>query len=190
MILHDSIANKFRGVLRHVIESLLVRRIRPWRTRTVPHSSVLTRGQVLLPMLFILVLLVGLLGLALGSAAFLQTLQSGQRVFSEQAKAAADAGIRDALLRLSRDRNFKTDVASGCTLASATCGATSGGLPLLTFGEATAHTWILQDTSGPQSCVAIVATGTMRSTCRKFEARVRVPENGNVIVDSWKEITQ
>jgi len=148
------------------------------------------RGQVLLPMLFILVLLVGLLGLALGSAAFLQTLQSGQRVFSEQAKAAADAGIRDALLRLSRDRNFKTDVASGCTLASATCGATSGGLPLLTIGEATARTWILQDTSGPQVCVAIVATGTMRGTCRKFEARVRVPDNGNVIVDSWKELTQ
>ena len=151
--------------------------------RIVLHKN---QGQVLLPMLFTLVLLVGLLGIALGGAAFLQTLQSGQRLFSEQAKAAADAGIRDALLRLSRNRNFNTNSVTGCVLSSATCGATSGGTTL-TIGEATARTWVLQDPAGPQTCVAIVGTGAMRGICRKFELRARIPENGNITIDSWEE---
>lgn len=146
-------------------------------------STAPRKGQALLPMLMILVLLVGLLGLALGSAAFLQTLQAGQRQFSEQAKAAADSAIRDVLLRLGRDRNFT----AACIPSPCTCAATSTVTETLGDATGVAEVPLL---FGAQNDKTLTAAGKVRGICRKFEVKVRIPENGNVLIDSWKEIVQ
>jgi len=125
-----------------------------------------------LPLLLVFVFLVALLGVAIGTAAVLQTTQSGQQIFSEQARAAADAGVREAMLRLERDRTYDTQLLVPAYFEIA-LPASCAAVEISGFDVSNAKT--------------ITADGRARNTVRRLEATVRIPEEGNVIVDEWKE---
>src|SRR3989344_6226404 len=63
-------------------------------------------GQALLPLVIVLVLLIGVLGATLAATGFLQTKLSGQRVSAEIARQAAYSGVNDALLRITRNKDW------------------------------------------------------------------------------------
>ena len=131
-------------------------------------------GQVVLPMLLVFVFLVALLGIAIGTAAVLQTVQSGQQVFSEQAYGAADSGVREAMLRLARNRDHDTQLLIPAYFELPLPGSCSS-VSISGFDANSQKT--------------IIAEGHARANTRRLEVTVHVPENGNVIVREWKEIT-
>lgn len=126
----------------------------------------------MLPMLVAILFLTAIIGVAMGVTAVLQTLQAGQRVFTEQARVAADAGVRDALLRLVRDRDYFA------------LNPETYELPFIGYCAAVTVTPLDADNN-----TIITADGRSRGIVRRVEVLAHVPEDGNIIVRSWKEVT-
>ncbi|MBI4134140.1 MAG: LamG domain-containing protein [Candidatus Terrybacteria bacterium] len=63
-------------------------------------------GQAIFPLVLVLTLVLGLIGVTFAGAGYIQSLLAGQRAFAEQARQAAASGVNDALIRIVRDRTW------------------------------------------------------------------------------------
>jgi type II secretory pathway component PulK len=143
----------------------------------------LARGQAILPLVLVFVLVLGIIAATLAAAAFIQTQLSGQRAFVEQARQAAQGGVNDALIRIARDKTWTatTDI-SPCS------GGT--GYPV-SSGNVTACVKVMDTStiSPPRTRRTIEATATVRNVTRKLRVEVEVSPSGALTILSREERT-
>jgi hypothetical protein len=140
------------------------------------------RGQAILPLVLVLAVILGLIGITLAGTSYVQTLLSGQRTFAEQARQTAQSGINDALLRITRDKNWGTDSDPNAT-------ESNPATYTLTVGSFSSDVSVDRSLSANGRLVrTIVSSATVRNVQRGFRVVVEVSSSGGVHIVSREEI--
>lgn len=141
------------------------------------------RGAALLATTLAVLLILLAVGLSMVSSGLFEGFMSQAQSGSRDAFAAAQTGIKDASLRVARNKNFSSAgyfIPAGCTLNGAS-------ICTKTAVEKDSSSTCSQTISAGQDC--LIAAGTLGSTTRKIEVILNVnTTNGKITQASWREI--
>jgi len=124
------------------------------------------RGIVALPAIITLSVIILAIGLAMSFSSFTQNNISSNKYKSELTYRIAEAGIKDAMVKITRNKNYDT----AFTL-------------LINNGAAD----VSFDTSNPEQ-TKITSVGTFNNNTKTIETILDVTTNGKVAVSSWIEL--
>lgn len=128
------------------------------------------RGQAIFPLVLVLTVVFGLIGVTFAGTSYLQSLLSSQRAFAEQALQATASGIDDALLRIARDKNW---VSAGYTID------VDGVIATVTVTESM---------PGGRTLKTIDSTATFHKVTRSLRVIVEVSSSGGTKILSREEV--
>lgn len=132
------------------------------------------KGIATIPIVLSLMILVIMLGLVISTGAFNEVYISREYIRSSQALVYAEAGARDALIKITRDGRYTSAgyeiefVTNGCT--------TNDGCTTVTVDSAT-------------SPKTIVSEGRVGNYIRKVQITVTLDTNWVITDTDWQEIT-
>lgn len=141
------------------------------------------RGAALLATTLAVIIILLAMGLSMTSSGLFEGLMSKAQSDSREAFAAGQSGIKDAYLRIARNKGFSSAgyyIPTGCT---------QNGITLCTkvIVEKDTASVCSQSISAGQDC--LIAAGTLNSTTRTIEVILNVDAtNGKITQVSWKEI--
>lgn len=144
--------------------------------------SLPSRGFAILPMVLTLTFLIATVSAVLLFLGTQEAQQSAKHRDANIAFIAAQAGITDAQMRITRDFNYATS--TGYILGEAVLGADRSATVIVqkdSFAAPCTATWV-----DGKRC--IISTATVKKSKRRIEVVVTVANNGKVTVDSFKEI--
>jgi len=124
------------------------------------------RGIVALPAIIALSVIILTIGLAMSFSSFTQNNISSNKYKSELTYRIAEAGIKDAMVKITRNKNYDT----AFTL-------------LINNGAANVNC----DTSGPGQ-TKITSIGTFNNNTKTIETILDITTNGKVTISSWIEL--
>ena len=130
------------------------------------------RGVALLPMILVLFGLVAVVGIAIAGISVSENTISSTKDASDEAFIIAESGIHDALMKLSRNKDFTS---AGYTL------------PASLFASGGTATIVVPGPVGsfPKN---ITSTGTLNSKTRKIQLTVNADANGKITQSGWTEV--
>lgn len=133
------------------------------------------RGVATIPIVLALTILVIAVGLAVSTVAFNETFIAQEFSRSSQALVYAEAGARDALVKITRDGRY---ISSGYNIEFVTngCTAPNDGCATITVTSLT-------------SPKTIVSSGRVKNNIRKVQVTVTLDANWVITGTSWQEIT-
>lgn len=141
------------------------------------------RGAALLATTLAVIIILLAMGLSMTSSGLFESFMSQAQGDSREAFAAAQGGVKDAHLRIARNKNFSSVgyyIPTGCTM-------NSGTLCTKVIVEKDTASSCSQSISAGQDCV--IAAGTFNNTTRTIEVILNVnATNGKITQVSWKEI--
>lgn len=124
------------------------------------------KGIVALPAIITLSIIILTIGLAMSFSSFTQNNISSNKYKSELTYRIAEAGIKDAMVKITRNKNYATDF----TL-------------LINNGAAN----VSFETSIPEQ-TTITSAGTFNDNTKTIEAVLNITANGKVTINSWIEL--
>lgn len=141
------------------------------------------KGIASLPTIIALSVLILVAGVSITGISLVENLMSHGQKQSSQALLYAEAGARDALMKIARNKNYSCS-ADGCytiDMASNGC-ASSDGCARLSVSDGTGAS------ADPK---IITSKGQVKNYTRKVEVRVVFDEslNGEIASVAWQEIT-
>jgi len=128
-----------------------------------------TNGLAALPSILVISFIALITGLAIVSGGFIETAISQSEKLSLESFYLAEAGIKDALIKITRNKNFNN---SGYDL-------------FLGNGSATI---VIEKDQPIAGQTRVTSTGTVKNRIRKIQMIVNVTSNGKVTTASWQEI--
>jgi len=144
-------------------------------------------GAAMLAAALVMMIALIAIGISMSNSGFLEGSMSESQRESQGAYFAAQAGAKDALLKIARDKNasstgyFLPSDPSDCALYGSTACAK---IIIERYGAASACS---QTLSADQDC--IISTGTFKNKLRKIEVILNVDAvNGKITIVSQKEI--
>lgn len=129
-------------------------------------------GVAAMPVIFAMLVLIISLSLLTATLSGNDNVSSANAINSDQALAAAEAGAKDALLKISRNMNFTATttvatVANGCTAPIGGCA-----------------TVVVDSQSNPKT---IDSTGQVGDLYRKIIVRAFLDANGKITSYTWQD---
>lgn len=141
------------------------------------------KGAALLATTLAVIIILLAMGLSMTSSGLFEGFMSQAQSASREAFAAAQSGIKDAYLRIARNKNFSSVgyyIPSGCTM-------NAGTLCTKVIVEKDTTSSCSQSISAGQDC--LIVAGTLNNTTRTIEVVLNVnATNGKITQVSWKEI--
>ena len=134
------------------------------------------QGVATIPIILALTILVIAIGLAISTVAFNETSITQDFSRSSQALAYAEAGARDALIKVTRDGGY-TSAGYNIDFVTSGCAAPYNGCATVTVASAT-------------SPKVIESTGKVKNNIRKVRTTVTVDSNWVITGTVWEEVTQ
>lgn len=117
------------------------------------------------------------IGITLASTGFIESAATGGQVKTDEIFAAAQAGAKDALMRLARNKNFASPGGYGLSVGSASVIITvEQTIPSSCFGGIGLN----------QACV--ISTAALDNKTRRVEMILNIDSGGKLTQVSWKEI--
>lgn len=144
------------------------------------------RGAALLATTLAVIIILLAMGLSMTSSGLFEGLMSQAQSDSKEAFAAAQSGIKDAHLRIARNKSFSS---AGYFIPSdpSNCTLNSSSVCAKVIVEKDTASACSQAISAGQNC--LIAAGTLRNTTRTIEVILNVnATNGKISQVSWKEI--
>lgn len=144
------------------------------------------KGAALLATVVVTILIIIALGLSMTSSGIFEGSITETQRQSLDAYFAAQAGVKDALVRIARNKNYSS---TGYFIPSdpSNCALNSATLCTKVFVDKDAQSACSQSISSGQDCV--VAIGTLDTATKKIEVILNVnPANGKITRVSWKEL--
>ncbi len=144
------------------------------------------RGAALLATTLAVIIILLAMGLSMTSSGLFESFMSQAQSDSREAFATAQSGIKDAYLRIARNKNFSS---AGYFIPSdpSNCTLNSSLLCTKVIVEKGAASACSQAIGAGQDC--IISAGTFRNTTRTIEVILNVDAtNGKISEVSWKEI--
>lgn len=139
----------------------------------------------MLATVLILMLIMVAVGLSMISAGLFEGVMSENERQSQEAQLAAAGGVKDAMMRIARNKNFATSTgyfipsSPDCPLYSSTACAK-------VIVEKDTASSCSQSISAGQDCV--ISLGTLGNSARKVEAILNVnATSGKMTMQSWQE---
>ncbi|OGM90737.1 hypothetical protein A2999_00680 [Candidatus Wolfebacteria bacterium RIFCSPLOWO2_01_FULL_38_11] len=138
------------------------------------------KGIASLPTIMVITILILAIAIGITALAFNESIMSAAQVQSSKALFYAEAGARDALMRIARNKNYTCDSPSnGCyQIEFATSGcSTSEGCAKITVSSA-------------QSPKVIISEGRVNNNIRKMQVDIYFDAalSGEIINTNWREI--
>lgn len=133
------------------------------------YKNILTsqQGLIALPSIVILSIIMLVIGIAMSFSAFTQNNISYDNYASQKAYYIAEAGIKDATMKITRNKNYNTNYSLSI----------NDGIASVVF-----------DTSVPNQ-IKITSVSTINNYTKKIQAVLNVTANGKVTIASWNELT-
>lgn len=123
-------------------------------------------------------ILIVAVGVGITSLAFTETVISSGATQSSQARLYAEAGARDALQRIARDKKYLCS-SSACYsidfVQTTGCSSNDGCARVQVIGDDTAKT--------------IISEGRVRDNIRTVQVTVTLDSSGKITPTSWQELT-
>ncbi len=155
-------------------------------SRRTLHASRFTlheKGAALLATTLAVILILLAVGLSMISSGIFEGFMSHAQGDSQSAFSAAHTGIKDAQLRVARNKTFT----SAGYFIPAACALNGTAICAKIIVEKDAASACSQTISAGQDC--IISTGTIGTKTRKIEVILSVePTNGKINQVSWKEL--
>jgi len=123
-------------------------------------------GLVALPSIVILSIIMLTIGIAMSFSSFTQNNISYDSYISQKAYYAAEAGINDAIMKITRNKNYSADYSLSINGYAAD---------------------IAFDTSTPNQ-TKITSASAINNYTKKIQAILNVTANGKVMIASWNEL--
>ncbi|MBW6441229.1 hypothetical protein K0B03_04375 [Patescibacteria group bacterium] len=124
-------------------------------------------GLVALPSIVILSLIMLTIGIAMSFSSFTQNTISFNSEITQRSYFVAESGIKDAMMKITRNKNYNIDYALQINADEA----------IVTF-----------DTSIPNQ-TKVTSTSTINNHTKKIEATLDVTSSGKVTILSWHELS-
>ena len=144
------------------------------------------RGAALLATTLAVIVILLAMGLSMTSSGLFEGFMSQAQSDSREAFAAAQSGIKDAQLRIARNKSFSS-VGYFIPSDPSDCTLNSSSLCTKVVVEKDAASTCSQTIGAGQDC--LIAAGTLNNTTRTIEVVLNVnATNGKISQVSWKEI--
>lgn len=130
-------------------------------------------GVAALPTIMVIALIVLVAGIGIMSTGFVENAVTFGEEESREALYAAETGIHDAVLRLTRNKNCESAGVPACASYSFSVGNAS----------------VAVVATGAGSPKTILATGTRKNKTRRIQATATIDGNNKVTVSAWTELT-
>lgn len=124
------------------------------------------KGIVALPAIVALSIIILTIGLAMSFSGFIQNNISSNKYNSELTYRVAEAGVKDAMVKITRNKNYNTAFAL----------STNKGAANVSF-----------DASIPGQ-TKITSVGTLNDNTKTIEVILDITANGKVTINSWTEL--
>ncbi|MBI5913000.1 hypothetical protein HY839_01000 [Candidatus Azambacteria bacterium] len=144
------------------------------------------RGAALLATTLAVIIILLAMGLSMTSSGLFEGLMSQAQSDSREAFAAAQSGVKDAYLRIARNKGFSS---AGYYIPSdpSNCTLNSSSLCTKVIVEKDTAASCSQSISAGQDC--LIVAGTLKNTTRTIEVILNVnTTNGKISEVLWKEI--
>ena len=132
----------------------------------IPKNKKSQKGIVALPAIITLSVIILTIGLAMSFSSFTQNNISSNKYKSELTYRIAEAGIKDAIVKITRNKNYDT----AFTLL------VNNGVANISF-----------DISVPDQ-TKITSVGTFNDNTKTIETILDITKNGKVTISSWTEL--
>lgn len=142
----------------------------------------LQQGVASLPTIIALTVIILAVGVGITSLALTESLISAGQKQSSQALLYAEAGARDALVKIARNKKYECATTDCYSIDFAANGCSSS--------EGCAKVSVSAGTGSQISPKVITSTGTMRGNSKKIQVSVIYDddENGEIASATWREI--
>ena len=124
-------------------------------------------GLIALPSIIILSMIILTIGISMSFSSFTQNNISSNNYSSQKSFFVAEAGIKDAIMKITRNKNYNTAF-------------------ILLIDEDTANVTI--NTTDPTRPI-ITSVSTINNYTKKIQATLNITQNGKVTILSWNELS-
>jgi hypothetical protein len=139
------------------------------------------KGQASLPSVLSLAVLILVVVVAITAFTFSESLITQSQTYSQTALGYAEAGARDALIRIARKYNY-TCVATDCysiDMVASGCATLDG----------CAKISVSAGTGGGGDAKIITAKGEVKNVTRRVQVDVSISTDGEITATTWTELT-
>ena len=144
---------------------------------TTNYSLQTNRGAASLLTILAVASLTLVIGITLSSTGFIESSAVGGQVKTDEIFIAAQAGAKDALMRLARDKNYTSPGGYSLSVGSASVIITVENIPLSScYGGIGSN----------QACVVSIASLDNKS--RRVEMILNIDSGGKITQVSWKDL--
>lgn len=136
-------------------------------TRKYKNILISQSGLIAMPSIIILSIIMLTIGIAMSFSSFIQNNISFDNYISQKAYCIAEAGIKDATMKITRNKNYSANYSLPI----------NNGVANITF-----------DASIPNQ-TKITSASAINNYTKKIQAILNVTNNGKVTIMSWNELS-
>lgn len=141
------------------------------------YTLIVNKGAASLLTILAVASLTLVIGITLSAGGFIESAATGGQVKTDEAFAAAQAGLDDALIRLARNKNYVTSPNYNLSVGSAS---------VIITAEQTPPSSCSGGISIGQACV--ISTATLDNKTRRLEMILNIDSGGKITQVSWKDL--